>query len=85
MDRFTVTGDCAAAVHPEGTAAQIPEGVSICIDITAGSKLYTANGTFINVVVDDLNILASFSADTPGAAAEQAAIFHQNILAVHKK
>ena len=85
MDRFTVAGDCAAAVHPEGTAAQIPEGVSVCVDIIAGSELYTANGTFIDVVVDDLNILASFSTDTPGAAAEQAAILHQNILAVHKK
>ena len=34
---------------------------------------------------DDLEIFASFGINTPSAAAKQAAVFYQNILAVHKK
>ena len=85
MDPFAVAGNSAAAIYPEFGATQIPEGIAVYIYIIAVGQFHTSHTAIINIVVDDLDVLAAVCFHAQGAAAEKAAIFHQNILAVHKE
>ena len=70
MDPFAVAGNSAAAIYPEFGATQIPEGVAVYIYIIAVGQFHTSHTAIINIVVDDLDILATVCFHAQGAASE---------------
>ena len=85
MDPFAVAGNDTAVVYPKNGTTQLPEGIAVHICIVTIDQFHTTNTAIVDIIVDNLNILAAFCFHTQCAAAKEAAIFHQNILAVHKE
>lgn len=87
MNRLTIASDGSAAIDSEiGTGivrcSDVPDGIPVHIHIIAVGKSHAGNTAFIDVIADDLHILAAFTDDTNGATTEQSAVVTQNVLAV---